>query len=193
MNNNHNIEDVKSVNIRSMDIKRRLLMSPSMVATFESFLKKNISDEVLVVNTNIGMEVYYYSKNDYSTFIRESVLLYTLKQIDQSKLKFRNNLNKEEVYQSFREALMTFAQYPQIFLAYTKKFIHLKRQNESSQYVIPILSLFFEEVLKVLTKTNKIPHYEKVNRANNKPQKPDPDKLVIQDLISEILLKKHYN
>ncbi len=193
MNDNHNIEGVKSVNIRSLDIKRRLLMSSSMVAAFESFLKKNIGDEVLIVNTNIGMEVYYYSKNDYSTFIRESVLLYTLKQIDQSKLKFRNNLNKEEVYQSFCEALMTFAQYPQIFLAYTKKFIHLKRQNESSHYVIPILSGFFEEVLEVLTKTNKIPHYEKIKRANNTSQKPDPNTLVIQDLISEILLKKHYN
>ncbi len=184
---------IKSVNIRSVDIKRRLLMSLSMVAVFESFLKENIGDEVLVVNTNIGMEVYYYSENDYSTFIRESVLLYTLKQVDQSKLKFRNNLSKQEVYQSFCEALMTFAQYPQIFLAYVKKFIHIKRKNESSKHVIPILSGFFEEVLKVLTETNKMPHYEKIRRVKNKSQKPDPEKLVVQDLISEILLKKHYN
>ncbi len=187
------IESIKSVNIRSIDLKRRLLMSSAMVAVFESFLKQNIGNEVLVVNTNIGMEVYYYSKNDYNVFIRESILLYTLKEIDQSKLKFRNNLNKEEVYQSFCEALMTFAQYPQIFLAYTKKFIHLKRKNKSSKYVIPILNSFFEEVLGFLTKTGKIPHFEKVQKAKNKSQKPDPDRMVIKDLISEILLKKHYN
>ncbi len=187
------IESIKSVNIRSIDLKRRLLMSSAMVAVFESFLKQNIGNEVLVVNTNIGMEVYYYSKNDYHTFIRESILLYTLKEIDQSKLKFRNNLNKEEVYQSFCEALMTFAQYPQIFLAYTKKFIHLKKKNDSSRYVIPILNGFFEEVLDFLTKTGKIPHFEKVQRAKNKSQKPDPDRMVIKDLISEVLLKKHYN
>ncbi|GAA4276896.1 hypothetical protein [Aquimarina mytili] len=193
MNNNSNIEGIKSVNIRSTDIKRRLLMSTSMVVVFESFLKQNIGDEVLIVNTNIGMEVYYYSKNDYSTFIKEGVLIYTIKNLDHSKLQFKYNFNREQVYQSFCQALMTFAQYPQIFLAYTKKFIHLKEKNKSSRFVIPILNDFFEEVLNFLTKTGKIPHFEKIRKARSKSQKPDFDKMVIKDLISEILLKKHYN
>ena len=159
----------------------------------EGFLKENIGNEVLVVNTNIGMEIYYYSKNDYSRFIKESVLMYTIKQVDSSKLKFRNNLNSDEVYRSFCEALMTFAQYPQIFLAYSKKFIHLREKNKSSTFVIPILNGFFEEILKFLTETGKMPHYEKIQRAKNKSQKPDPDKMIIKNLISEILLKQHYN
>jgi len=164
-----------------------------MVTVFESFLKENIENEVLVVNTNIGMEVYYYSDNDYSTFIKDSILLYILKNVDHSKLKFRYNLNREQVYQSFCEALMTFVQYPQLFLAYTKKFIHLTQRNQSSKYLIPILNGFFEEVFKVLIKTNRMPHYEKVKRAKNKPNKPDPEKLILQELISEILMKTHYN
>ncbi len=187
------IASIKSVNIRSIDIKKRLLMSSNMVSVFESFLKETIGVEVLVVNTNIGMEVYYYSQNNYNAFIKESVLLYTIKNLDQSKLKFRNNLNREQVYQSFCEALMTFAQYPQIFLAYTKKFIHLKEKNESSQFVVPILTSFFDEVLGFLSETGKMPHFEKVKRVKNKPQKPDPNQMVIKDLISEVLLKKHYN
>ena len=85
----------------------------------------------MIVNTNIGMEVYYYAANDYSSFIKESVLLYTLKHINREKLKFRNCLNREEVYQNFTDAMMTFAQYPQIFLAYAKKFIHLTQKNQS--------------------------------------------------------------
>ena len=193
MNNTNSTYSIKSVNIRTTDLRRRLLMSSSAVAIFEAFLKESIGEEVLVVNTNIGMEVYYYSKNDYSTFIRESILLYTIKYIDQSKLKFKNHLTREEVYQSFCEALMTFAQYPQVFLAYTKKFIHLKERNETSKYVFPILNGFFEEVLKFLTETGKMPHYEKIRRAKNYIKKPDPDDLIIKDLISEILMKKHYN
>ena len=164
-----------------------------MVAVFESFLKESIGNEVLVINTNIGMEVYYFSNNDYSTFIRESILLYTLTQIDHKRLQFKNNQNREEVYQSFCQALITFSQYPQIFLAYTKKFIHLKEKNKSSRFVIPILNSFFEEVLKVLSKTGKIPHYEKIKKAKNKPHKSDLDKSIIENLISEILLKKHSN
>ena len=168
-------------------------MSSATVEIFESFLKENIGSEVLVVNTNIGIGVYYYSKNDYSTFIRESVLLYTITHIDQKKLKFRNNLNRIDVYQSFCEALIAFSQYPQIFLAYAKKFIYLKEKNKTSTFVIPILTGFFEEVLKVLDETGKIPHYEKIERAKNKLKKSDTDNKVIKELISEILLKKHYN
>ncbi|MBG6133021.1 hypothetical protein IWQ47_004257 [Aquimarina sp. EL_43] len=193
MNSNKDIESIKSVNIRSIDFKRQLLMSSAMVAVFESFLKESIGNEVLVINTNIGMEVYYFSNNDYSTFIRESILLYTLTQIDHKRLKFKNNQNREEVYQSFCQALITFSQYPQIFLAYAKKFIHLKAKNKSSRFVIPILNSFFEEVLKVLSKTGKVPHYEKIKKAKNKSHKSDLDKSIIENLISEILLKKHSN
>ncbi|PKV49394.1 hypothetical protein ATE84_1416 [Aquimarina sp. MAR_2010_214] len=187
------MESIKSVNIRSIDFRRQLLMSSDMVAVFESFLKENIGNEVLVINTNIGMEVYYFSNNDYSIFIRESILLYTLTQIDRKTLKFKNNQNKEEVCQSFCQALVTFSQYPQIFLAYTKKFIHLKDKNKSSKFVIPILDSFFEKVLKELLKTGKIPHYEKIKKAKSKSQKPNPYKNIIENLISEILLKKHSN
>ncbi|WP_109301528.1 hypothetical protein [Aquimarina sp. AU474] len=184
---------IKSVNIRSTDIKRRLLMSFTTVAIFESFLKENIGNEVVVINTNIGMEVYYYSNNDYSTFIRESVLLYTIKHIDQAKLKFKNNFNEEEVCKSFCEALLTFAQYPQIFLAYTKKFLRLQETNTSSKYVIPILNGFFEEVFEFLTEAGKIPHQKKIERAKNRRQDSNSENMIINDLISEILLKKHHN
>lgn len=193
MNKDNGNEDIKSVNIRAVGIERRLLMSSSMVLIFQSFLRESIGNEVVVVNTNIGMEVYYYSENDFSNFIRESILLYTLKHIESDQLKFRNHLNRDEVYRSFFEALITFTQYPQIFLAYSKKFIHLQQQNSSGRYVMPILNSFFEETLTVLAETSKIPHYEKIMMAQKKSQKSKTDHNVIQELIAEILLKKHSN
>ena len=171
MNRDDDIENIKSVTIRSTDIKKRLLMSSAKVVVFESFLKENIGDEVLVVNTNIGMEVYYYSKNNYSKFIRESVLLYTIKSVSPLKLKFCDNLTKEEVYQSFCKALITFSQYPQLFLAYAKKFIYLKKEHNSSKFVMPVL----DKRAKAKSKSLKINY------------------MVVKELISEILLKKHYN
>ena len=168
-------------------------MSSAKVVVFESFLKENIGDEVLVVNTNIGMEVYYYSKNNYSKFIRESVLLYTIKSVSPLKLKFCDNLTKEEVYQSFCKALITFSQYPQLFLAYAKKFIYLKKEHNSSKFVMPVLDSFFEEVLRFLVETGKIPHYEKVKKAKSKSKSLKINNMVVKELISEILLKKHYN
>ncbi len=193
MSINEIIENIKSVNIRSTDIKRRLLMSSFTADTFQSFLKDSIGDEVLIINTNIGMEVYYYSTTDYSNFIKENALLYILKHIDAKKLKFRNSIDKEEVQKSFTEAIITFAQYPQLFLAYTKKFIRLRDKNAQSQYVMPILNTFFENTMKLLAETGKVPHSEKIQKAKNKSQKSDYNQSIIDDLISEILLKKHSN
>ncbi|MBP2832553.1 hypothetical protein J8281_10190 [Aquimarina sp. U1-2] len=193
MNLPENIVAIKSVTIRSIAINRRLLISSSEVQTFESFLKDTIKDEVLVVNTNIGIEVYYHSSNDYGNFIKESVLLYTLKRVDPAKLKFRNNNNRSKVYQSFYEALLTFAKYPQLFLAYTKKFIHIKNKHSASTYIIPVLTSFFEEVLRILEDTDNLPHSEKIKSANDKLHRTRLDKSLIKSLISEILLKSRYN
>jgi len=187
------IEDIKSVNIRSTDIKRRLLMSSSTADTFQSFLKDSIGDEVLIINTNVGMEIYYYSSSNYSNFIKESALLYTLKHIDTTKLKFRNSLSSEEVKKNFTEAIITFAQYPQLFLAYAKKFIHLRNTNLRSKYVMPTLNDCFEGTIRLLAETGKVPHSEKINKVKNKSLKPGHNQSAIDDLISEILLKKHRN
>ncbi|MDY8136755.1 hypothetical protein [Aquimarina sp. 2201CG5-10] len=174
-------------------MKRRSLMSSSMVDVFQSFLKESINGEVVIVNTNFGMEVYYCSDHDYSNFIRESILLYTINLVDHTKLKFRNNLDKEAVYKSFYEALETFVQYPQIFLAYTKKFIHLRKKNKSSRYVMPILSEYFERIFNTLAKAGKIPHYNTIEKAKSKSEYSKNEGNAIEDLISEILLKKHSN
>ncbi|WP_025741058.1 hypothetical protein [Aquimarina pacifica] len=189
----NNIATIKSVNIRLVGIKRQGLITSDKVALFESFLKETIGNEVLVVNTNIGVGVYYYSFHDYSTFIRESALLYIISSIDHKKLRFKNNRNREEVYQSFCEALITFSQYPQIFLAYSKKFIFLKEKNQASKFVIPVLNVFFEEVLKELIENGKMPHHQKIKKVQNKSNEWDTDSDIIKDLISEILLKQHHN
>lgn len=188
--NQKDMESIKSITIKAMGVRRMLLMPAATVSVFETFLKDNMHSEVVVVNTNLGMEVYYYAENNYGAFIKETALLYLIKHADTNQLVFQNHLNREEVYQSFCQALMTFAQYPQIFLAYTKKFIHLKEQHKSSKKVIPILNGFFKEVLKTLEMTGRMPHYKKIK---NKFQKSDPNKKIIKDLISEILLKQHSN
>lgn len=193
MNSDDDIENLKSVNIRSVDIKRRLILAFSAVKTLESYLKTNIDAEVLIINTNIGMEVYYYSVKDYSTFIKESVLLYASNHIDHTKLRYRSHHTNELVYQSFCEAFLAFAEYPQIFLAYTKKFIHLRGIHQDSKFIMPILNNFFESALRLLAATGKIPHYKKINKAKNKSQKPNNDENIIKNLISEILLKEHHN
>ena len=183
---------IKSVNIRSTRLKRQLLMSASKVDHFQSFLKENLGTEVLVVSTNIGMEIYYYCERDCSKFIKESLLIHTITTLDSSKLKFRVNNSEQEVFQCFEEALTSFAKYPRLFLAYIKKFLYLQRETASSVQLVPILRSYFEEVYQKLKQEHSLPYFESIEKARSNTAVSINDDL-IQKLINEILMKRHHN
>lgn len=185
--------NIRSVSVRSRQTKMRLLMPSSMVEMFQQFLKETIENEVVVVNTNISMQIYYYSKNDYSHFIRESVLLYVMKRVGGTELKFQYGNDKQEVFEHFSAAMYSFAKYPQLFLAYSKKILYIKKKYPGSRFIMPVLIDFFEDVLRVLGEANKIPHIDKIKRAKNKSQSPETQEDILRRLVSEILLKKHNN
>ena len=167
-------------------------MSPSKVDDFQNFLKENLKFEILVVNTNVGMEIYYYSKKDCSEFIRESLLIHTIKTLDSSKLKFRINSSEQEVFQCFEEALTSFAKYPRLFLAYVKKFLYLQRANSESLYLVPILRGYFEKVYEKLKRDTSLPYFDSIEKARSAHKASIEDDL-IKKLVSEILMKRHYN
>lgn len=185
-------QHIKSVNIRSTRLKRQLLMSPSKVDDFQSFLKENIGSEVLVVNTNVGMEIYYYNQKDCSQFIKESLLIHTINSLDSSKLKFRINSTEEEVFKCFKESLISFAKYPRLFLAYIKKFLYLQRKNAASTKLVPTLRSYFEKVYHKLKEDRSLPYFENIEKARSNIDVSKQNNL-IQQLINEILMKRHYN
>ncbi len=168
-------------------------MNAVTVDLFWSFLKKQINNDVVIINTNLGMEIYYYASSNYNTLIKESSLLYLIKEIDSSKIRYRFHENREEVFQSFCESLFTFLKYPRIFLAYTKKFLSLVKEHERQNQIITILKSFFEEALTILEETERIPFHDKIKQLNKKSQQPEIDNKIIQELISEILTNEHKN
>lgn len=148
--------------------------------------------EVLVINTNTGMEVYYYTDTNYFLVIKKAVSSYLLDHVDSSKLKFKDNDNREEVFQSFSDAFFTFAKYPQLFLAYAKKFKFI-RDNKDSPYIMPILNTFFENSIRTLAKTSTIPHYDRVRNYAQTKSKAAMDDVTIKALVDEVLLKIRSN
>ncbi|WP_378185735.1 hypothetical protein ACE939_11520 [Aquimarina sp. W85] len=174
-------------------LHRRLLFSNSNVILLEKFLSSSINDEVIIINSNFGMEIYYYSSIDYFDFIVETVKFYGIKKIAIEKLKFENNNEECRVYQSFCNSLVTFSQYPQIFLAYTKKFVSIKLEHAYSKAIIPILDSYFAEVLNHLETKGTLPHLDKVLKIRNKKSQESAYYNVIKELILEILSNDHRN
>jgi len=187
------IKGIKSVTVRSAALKRKLLISQSGILVFEMFLKNHTKDEVLIVNTNLGMEIYYYSEKDYGDFIQNKLFKFIAEDIDTSKWKIINNPTTERVYTSFTKTFTTFVNYPQLFLAYTKKLIYLKQKHSSSIHIIPILCTFYNDAFERFSKTKRLPHFEKINKVKSMLQQADSHTSILKDLIAEVLMKEHYN
>lgn len=194
MDKNENIQLIKSVRVTLLrNSQRRLLLRNTNVLLLENFLSTSIDSEVVIMNTNFGLEIYYYSPINYFDFITEAVKFYCLKKINIADLKFENNEEERQVYQSFCDALLTFSKYPQIFLAYSKKFVNIKASHKNSKNIIPILDSYFEEVLKYLEANGVLPHPDKVLQTRQKKFQESTYYDVIKELILEILSKNHRN
>lgn len=187
------ISHLKSINIRSVEIKKRVLMLTEDVQRFQEHLRGFVNNEVLVVTTNIGIEIYYVSNIDYFSYIKQKTALYLAKNTQNSKLKYRNNNTYEKVRQGFKEAFFTFSKYPQLFLAYVKKLKFVRSQHEHNKIINKALESFLKEAIDHLSKQHVIPHVSKVQNAsaNSASYKIAPE--IIKKLIAEILLKEHSN
>jgi len=183
---------LKSVSIRFKKRQKRLLITKDAIPFFETFLKESIGNEVVVINTNIGLGVYYASPKDYSNVIKKSVLVYALKYDNSEELIFLYDLNYDTLKINFSKALFTFANYPQLFLAYVKKFVHLRNQNSKSKIVMPELDNLYEQALKELYQKNKLPFAEKIMSIDGKFFKERKDS-ILSILAKKLNTKEHLN
>ncbi|MDO9038578.1 MAG: hypothetical protein Q7U59_09555, partial [Lutibacter sp.] len=60
---------LKSVFISSKNHKLSLLISSKEVSALSDFLELTINEKVLILNTNLGIEIYYQSDLDYTNLI----------------------------------------------------------------------------------------------------------------------------
>jgi len=183
---------LKSVSIRFKKRQNRLLIPKNSISLFESFLKESIGNEIVIINTNIGLGIYYASENDFSKIIKQSVLLYTIKRNDVNDLDFLYDLNYDTLKVNFSRAFITFASYPQLFLAYVKKFVHLRNQHVHSKIVMPQLDNLYEQALKELYQQNKLPFTDKIMAIDGDFFKKRKDPL-LASLAEKMNAKEHFN
>jgi len=115
------LSKLKSVGVTRVNSKRNLLLSFKSLLDFQLYLEICIKDEVFIVSTNVGMQVFYSSELDYSVLIKEQLFL-RIKDNEHMSCVFRNNTDSIAVFNSFSEVMEVFSKYPQVFLAFSKKF-----------------------------------------------------------------------
>ena len=143
---------LKSVFIASKKHKLSLLISSKEVTALSDFLEITINEKVLILNTNLGIEIYYQSDIDYSNLITHSFLLIASKQGNEPSeyriAPFRTFLElKNEMYQM----LVRLNSMPLAFNCYSKSIIHQLNKNyeKNNQLIVSLFSVWKQILLLI--------------------------------------------
>ena len=93
---------LKILNISGKGFKKELLISSKEVITLNIFLKGIINDKVMIINTNVGLDVYYHSLICFKDLIVNAFLLLATSILLKASLLFSVIFN----YSDYRQILL---------------------------------------------------------------------------------------
>ena len=112
---------LKYIVISSKRIKKHLLITHKEVSILHSFIENVTIGEVLIINTNFGVEIYYLSSIDYGALIKNSFLLMTHNKktsLDEYRIYMYNS--KNEIKEEIQKSLLKLSAMPLSFTYYSK-------------------------------------------------------------------------
>jgi len=146
---------LKIVNISSKGFKKELLVSKKEVDVLRSFLKEMIKGEMMVINTNMGLGIYYYDFYNHEDFIVNSFLLLAACKGKSKDHFFIQSLNNNEnirleTHRFFEKLIKN----PLLFKSYSKSLCHqLNSHYEANSGLInELLHLWQDALFQIDTK-----------------------------------------
>ena len=186
-------ENLKVFSIRSKTFKRSLLLHPDKLPDFIKGIEKITNNEVFVLNGNIGMEIYYLSPYGIDDAIKVLFGTYASTTLNLSSVVFQNKNSKDASLNHFSATVVMLSKHPQLFLATSKKFIHMVKKSKKDD-LIPLL--LFDVYKKTIVQIGKnlTPYLNKINQLKDFGlDKPSDSEQVIKSLIAKALESQKRN
>ena len=147
---------MKTVFIYTKQYKKELLISHKEVDVLQSFLKNTINNEVLIISTNFGIEVYYLTTFNCTNIIVNSFLIIASKK--NKKLKDYKIISVEDSKELIQKTEYAFGKLlltPVTFSSYSKSVCNqLNNKFEENKKLIKQLFIIWQEVLFLLENDN---------------------------------------
>ncbi|MBU3822456.1 hypothetical protein KO566_10315 [Flavobacteriaceae bacterium XHP0103] len=149
---------LKIVSISGKGLKKRLLVSSREVATLYSFLKDLVEGDLMIINTNIGLDVYYHSPVVYDDLIVNAFLLLSTCKGEISEDFYVKSLNTHKDIESETVKLFEkLVKNPLLFKSYSKSLFNQLKMNYSySPMLIDELLALWRQKIYEMDFDNKI-------------------------------------
>jgi hypothetical protein len=125
---------LKSVHISSKKYKISILIAHNEVSTLLNFLESTLQTKFLILNTNLGLEIYYYSNKNLSALITNTLLLITSKKKqDLNDFRIKSFTSEERLLRGMQQTIKKLANTPLSFRCYTQNLFKQINDNYSSK------------------------------------------------------------
>ncbi len=164
---------MKSVFISSKKHKLSLLISSKEVSALSDFLERTINEKVLILNTNLGIEIYYQSDLDCTNLITHSFLLISSKGINETtEYRIAAFSTFPELKNGMQQMLERLNSMPLAFGCYSKSIMHqLGKNYEKNNQLIASLFTLYKQILMLQNLNEqsnfKLKQFEKTLEAFN--------------------------
>lgn len=164
MPNNPNIlNDLHCVRFRNVGFKRTMVLSPSAEKSFNRFLVDSLGQDVFLISTALGLDVYYCYPASKTDFIVKNLWLFQENTELVNKQIVQEHHNGE-VLLYFTTVVNTLLKHPQLFLSTCKKFVFQYKRTLIKNRLITLLFSSFELHLQELITQNRLPYISKIER-----------------------------
>ena len=148
--------NLKIVSIYSRTYKRHLLLNKCEVASLKSHIQSIIQHEVMVINTNIGLDIYYYASEMHFKLIRDAFLLLVEKQINSTtNFHFKSLNTKQDIIIETENMFHRLSTMPLLYKSYCKSlFFQFDLYASDNKAILNALFSIWKEVLWKLVDSN---------------------------------------
>jgi hypothetical protein len=147
--------ELKYLHINEKQSTEELLISPKQVQLLKELLSELILDEVLIINTSLGLEIYYESSDDYTSMIKRILAFIISEKYDINDcFDFLSFQNATEIQRFIDCSIEQVVATPHFFNYTRSMFNQLELQFESNKKLIGKLSSIWNEVKQNLQVKN---------------------------------------
>ncbi|MHA7943268.1 hypothetical protein ACJOV8_009340 [Formosa sp. 3Alg 14/1] len=147
---------LKMVSFSSKGYKKELIISTDQVDVMQAFLVEILSCDIMIINTNLGLDVYYNHVHNQKNQIESAFLILLAKQGRNILDFFCYDLNSvDEITLKIHHYFKRLIEHPLLFKSYSKSLCYQINFNysQNSKIIETLFSIWQDELLR-LNNTN---------------------------------------
>jgi hypothetical protein len=166
------IKELQSVRFRNQGYTAKKLLLPSEEYAFLNFLIRALGENVFLISTRLGLDIYYLSTKSQTSFISKNLWLFQTGSDDKKRSSDPEERSGTAVLDFFDNAVESLSGHPQLFLSCCKKLIARFNELGIKTPLNQMLYTCFDNQLNRLITEDRVPFSAIIERLRNERKQP---------------------